>query len=218
MSTPEVIRNVHLASAPFTYSDLDLLQMKIAERVRAGGKGAILISQVAPVITLGKRADDSELLLPKAAYEKAGVQILKTNRGGLATYHGPGQWVLFVVDKVERLTGNAIGVRQVIEGLLRVAVNSIAALGTECIARDGCELGVWSKMEKLASVGIQIDRKVVQHGLCINGFRTAESFLGINPCGLAARPGFCLPDHSRFDELGRAIVSSAKSVFYSKSS
>src|SRR5262249_40919581 len=116
------VRRHRDGSAVWTYSDLDRRQREVAERVRHGGPGALLLSELAPVITVGRRTASSDLLLSAEALGRLGVQKLAVDRGGFATYHGPGQWVLFAVDRLERLTGDRRGVRKAVEGLLGIAL------------------------------------------------------------------------------------------------
>ena len=148
--------------------------------------GALLLSEVAPVITLGRRASRTELLLPEGILHERGIEVLQTDRGGLATYHGPGQWVLFAVDRLERLTGDTRGVRRAVEGLLGIARRVAQTYDPKAEIRGGAETGVWSPSGKLASVGVHIEKGVLLHGLSLNCFRTETSFLGIRPCGLDA--------------------------------
>ncbi len=181
---PEIITRKTSASAPFTYADLDALQKEIAERVLSQDKpGALLLAEVSPVITLGKRGVGGPIL------ESATPQY-ETQRGGLATYHGPGQWVLFCVDRLDRLVGDSRGVRTAVEGLLGVAYRAASQAMTEegrsQLRIDvGDRTGLWIGDQKLASLGVQVSRRVLMHGLAINIHRTPESFLGLpNPCGL----------------------------------
>jgi lipoate-protein ligase B len=213
--------------------------------VRAGGEGAILLAEVAPVITVGRRTPTTDIhaLLSQEQSDECVSDILSgalergrsdrreesrmgmsgsaplypVSRGGLATYHGPGQWVLFVVDDLERLTGHRTGVRRMICSLLQVAkdVGQGIRPDSNIHVREGAEQGVWSARGKFAAVGIQIDRKVVQHGLSINGFRTPESFQGLRPCGLDAPVDFLLSSAEGFEELGRRILRVAEGRFRS---
>src|SRR4051812_22996069 len=112
MSVSVEIRR-HSPDKAWTYELLDRHQRAVAERIRdQEGQGVLLLSELAPVITHGRRTEIGDFLWSQDAYEKAGVQRYATDRGGLATYHGPGQWVLFPVDRLDRLTGNARGVRK----------------------------------------------------------------------------------------------------------
>lgn len=207
-----------------TYAELDRLQREIASRVREGGPGAILLSELAPVITLGKRAlPEKELRLSPAALSHLGIGIYPTDRGGFATYHGPGQWVLFIVDSLERLTGDRRGVRRAVEGLLQVAHRAGSRLVPQLRIREGRETGVWSQRGKVASVGIHIERGVLLHGLSVNGFATPTSFVGLRPCGLdGVVPDYLIQSDTSsrledFERLGEWILEEARVAFTARS-
>ncbi len=203
---------------PWTYSLLDTRQRQVAERARAGGPGALLLSEVDPVITLGRRTPQADLLVPAHELEARGIGVHRTDRGGLATYHGPGQWVLFVVDRLDRLTGDRRGVRRAVEGLLTVGQKVGCSYDPETHVREGCETGVWGSRGKIASVGVHIEGGVLLHGLALNGFATPTSFFGLRPCGLDAMPQFLLQGGPRaaaqaFSGLGERLASEVREVF-----
>ncbi|MBU6374514.1 MAG: hypothetical protein KGQ59_00820 [Bdellovibrionales bacterium] len=201
----------HFSHAPWTYESLDLYQRQIADRLLAqpNSLGRVLISELAPVITLGRRPCGQDVLLSPSELQALGLSLYQTDRGGRATYHGPGQWVIFVVDRLDRMTGDRRGVRRVVEGLLAVA-QSIGErfLGSDVHLRDGDEAGVWTSQGKLASVGVQVHEGILLHGLALNGYRTEQSFRGLRPCGLDVQADFLFRTPSE-DEFLRipALVS-----------
>jgi lipoate-protein ligase B len=196
MSPFEVRR--HSKSDPWTYADLDQRQRVIAEKVSKGESGKFLLSEVAPVITIGRRT-------PASDYELSGSEIFHVDRGGLATYHGPGPWILFPVEKLEKLTGDRRGVRKMVESLLHIAKCVAEGRGASAEIRDGAELGVWTSRGKVAAVGIHVQNGVVLHGLSINGFKTKQSFKGLKPCGLDLPVDYLLESPEDFEDLGREI-------------
>jgi len=201
-----------------TYAELDARQRQVAARVLEGGPGALLLSELRSVITLGRRAmPANELLASPAWLEAQGIGVYEADRGGLATYHGPGQWVLFVVDRLDRLTGgDTRGVRKAVEALL--AVGREVSLGYDSAAaiREGAEAGVWTPRGKVGAVGVQVHQGVLLHGLSLNGYRTSQSFQGLRPCGLDAPVGFLLKEgasEADFVELGTRLLDSAQRRF-----
>lgn len=204
----------HRPESPWTYERLDARQREIAAACRLGEPGALLLSEVAPVITRGRRTAKADLLLSKKALQAQGIDLLETDRGGLATYHGPGQWIAFVVDRLERLTGDSRGVRTAVERLLSIALEVGQLYDPTAEIREGAELGVWTHQGKFASVGVHVERGVLLHGLAINGFCTETSFQGLRPCGLDLPVGFLLKDSSGFASLGEAIVAEAQAHFW----
>lgn len=199
----------------WTYELLDQRQRAIAEEIRShGASGALLLTEVAPVITLGRRTPETDLPLSRADYERLGVSLYPADRGGLGTYHGPGQWVVFCVDFLERLTGDPRGVRKMVEALLDVARLVGESYGVSCEVRSGAEMGVWSKHGKFAAVGVHIENGIVLHGLSVNGFKTPTSFVGLRPCGLDAPVSYLLSDATAFEELGDRIEAEARKRFW----
>jgi lipoyl(octanoyl) transferase len=193
----------HSLESPFTYSDLLLKQEAVFSRVKAGEPGQVLLAEVAPVITLGRTSNEADLGFSLEHYQNLGIQILRTDRGGKATYHGPGQWVVFVVESLERLTGDSKGIRRatdlLLERALQVCSQFRSGRGEQdrvVESRGDCEVGVWNsgQPEKLVSLGLKVNDRILQHGLCFNGFPTPESYAGIRPCGIqGASPGWLIP-------------------------
>ena len=216
---PEVLLQRHSINLPWTYSKLDQKQREIAERVRKGGAGALLLSEVAPVITLGRRTPSTDLLSTPDVYKNRGIQIYETDRGGLATYHGPGQWVVFVVDTLEHLTGDSRGVRKAVCGLLELAQNVARAFGVKTEVRDGAEQGVWTQKGKISAVGVHIEDRVLLHGLSFNVTQTEQSFWGLNPCGLKAPVAYldqvvANEDESLFEQVSKVFALEAMKIFW----
>lgn len=208
----EVYRSTR--SSPFTYADLDRRQQELRERVRAGEPGKILLAEVASVVTLGLRNTFEDLLLDPNSFAAQGVQIYPTSRGGRATYHGPGQWIAFPVESLERLTGDRKGVRKATERLLEAARTVCRERFPRAEIRDGKEAGVWTERGpqggKLAAMGLRFEGGILQHGLALNVFRAPESFVGIRPCGLDAPIAFL--ENGEFSEdvftrWGKALES-----------
>jgi len=178
---------------------LDARQRVVAERVRAGAAGAILFSEVAPVITAGSRTPEADFIASGDELRGRGVDLYHTDRGGLATYHGPGMWLVFAVDSLERMTGDRRGVRAAVEGLLACAVMVCREFGVDAWPGEGARSGLWCPGGKLASLGIRIEKGIVLHGFALNVFRTPGSFYGIRPCGMEASAIAYLAEQCRFD-------------------
>jgi lipoate-protein ligase B len=215
----------HSVSFPWSYRQLDARQRELAELVREKGSQTFLLSEVAPVITYGRRTPSSDILLPSLDTTLSRIETYATDRGGYATYHGPGQWVLFPVGSLERLVGDSRGIQKMIQCLLEIALQVGLRYDSTAHIRAGCELGVWTSRGKFAAAGIHVEQGVVLHGLSINGFRTPESFQGLRPCGLDAPVDFLLKDQvadsatesvlqAEFDLLGQHILKAASDFFW----
>jgi len=223
---PDVTLDVrrHSTSYPWTYEALDRYQREIADGIRkahaeSGRSDAVLLlSELAPVITLGRRTEDSDLLFPKKLLAEKGIEVFPTDRGGLATYHGPGQWVAFVVARLETLTGDPRGVKIAVQGLLEAALEVGRRYDPKAEIRSGCETGVWGARGKFASVGVHVDQGVLLHGLSLNGFQTESSFIGLKPCGLDAPVEYLLgasnvSNDAEFEILGTRLIQALRTRF-----
>jgi lipoate-protein ligase B len=214
---PAIEIHRHSSNDPWTYEALDRRQREIARRVSEGGPGALILSEVSPVITVGRRTPENDLLLDDSTLKKAGIERVTTDRGGLATYHGPGQWVLFPVDRLDRLTGDSRGVRRAVDVLLQIALDVATQFGVKAEIRQEAELGVWSPRGKIAAVGIHIEGRILLHGMSLNVFRTPQSFVGLRPCGLEPAVDFLSqnPDPAAFGRVKDALIESALTRLWS---
>ena len=158
------------------------------------GTDTILLLEHEPVYTIGRLRDRSSLrdsaTLPHPVHE--------INRGGQATYHGPGQLVGYpILDLTPRGKDLHQHLRKLEDALIRTCVRFGVAAGR----RDGLT-GVWVENRKLASIGVGVRKWISMHGFAIN--ITKESlppFFAITPCGIDGVSMSCLED-----EAGREIT------------
>ncbi len=126
-----------------------------------------------PVYTLGRGGDPAHILDP------ADIPVVKTDRGGQVTYHGPGQLVLYALFDLNRL---GIGVRSLVSGLENVAIGVLSQYGIRGQARPDAP-GVYVEGKKIASLGLRIRKGCSYHGLSLNVNMDLTPFTAINPCG-----------------------------------
>jgi len=126
-----------------------------------------------PVFTLGLNASREHLLSP------GDIPVVQVDRGGQVTYHGPGQLMIYPLIDLKRAK---IGVRDLITGLERCAIDLLAGLGIDSVARKDAP-GVYVDHKKVASVGLRIRRGASYHGMALNIDVDLEPFTHINPCG-----------------------------------
>jgi lipoyl(octanoyl) transferase len=126
-----------------------------------------------PVYTLGMNADPAHVLAT------GDIPVLRIDRGGQVTYHGPGQLIVYPLIDLRRAR---LGVRDLITALERTVIELAARHGiqAECRARAP---GVYVAGAKLASVGLRVRRGGSYHGLALNVNMDLAPFAGINPCG-----------------------------------
>ena len=127
-----------------------------------------------PVYTLGLNADPGHLL------EDSDIEVVRIDRGGQVTYHGPGQLVCYVLLDIKRL---GLGVRPLVETLETAVIDTVAAYGVEACARRDAP-GVYVSGRKLAAVGLRIRRGCSYHGIAVNLEMDLAPFKRIRPCGL----------------------------------
>jgi lipoyl(octanoyl) transferase len=128
-----------------------------------------------PVFTLGMNADPAQLLAPGE------IPVLRVDRGGQVTYHGPGQLVVYPLLDLRR---RRLGVRDLVTALERSVIDYAARFGIRAACRARAP-GVYVDGRKLASVGLRIRRGGSYHGLALNVNMDLEPFGRINPCGYA---------------------------------
>ena len=128
-----------------------------------------------PVFTLGLNADAGHVL---AAGD---IPVVKIDRGGQVTYHGPGQLVVYPLIDIRRA---GLGVRDLVTALERAIIDYCASRGIKAECRKNAP-GVYVDGRKIASVGLRIRRGASYHGLAFNVNMELEPFQRINPCGYA---------------------------------
>jgi len=180
--------------APVSYEAGLRLQEECVAAILAGtGGDTILLLEHEPVFTIGRLRDQSSLRDPV----RLPFPVYETNRGGQATYHGPGQWVGYpILDLNARGRDLHQHLRLLEEALIRVC----AGFGVVADRREGLT-GVWVENRKLASIGVGVRKWISMHGFAINITRQClPPFLAITPCGL---DGVSMT--SLESEAGRAI-------------
>lgn len=148
------------------------------------GDEYLLLTEHHPVITLGKHADPSNLLLNEESLRERGVTTHRIERGGDVTFHGPGQLVAYPIIDMRR---HHLGVKDYINLLEECVIRLIAQYGVKGERVEGAS-GVWiSKGEiserKIAAVGVKCSHFVTMHGIALNITTDMTGFQLINPCG-----------------------------------
>ena len=146
-----------------------------------------------PVYTLGMRADTKHLLAP------GDIPVVKIDRGGQVTYHGPGQVVAYVLLDLER---RALTPRALVQALENAVIDTVAGYGIEARARRDAP-GVYVDGAKLAAIGLRVKRHCSYHGLALNVAMDLAPFRGINPCGYAGLEVTDLATLCGIDDLTR---------------
>ena len=157
-----------------------------------------------PVYTLGLNGKSEHLL------NTGEIPVVKCDRGGQVTYHGPGQLVIYTLFDVERLKLNT---RSLVTLLEQAMINTIAQMGIEAVARVDAP-GVYVEGQKIGSIGLRIKKQGCYHGLSLNNAMDLRPFNNINPCGYSGLKvtqlsdlGVMISYKSLSDSLTHAITS-----------
>ncbi len=166
------------------YDDALALQEAAWRACRATGQEVCLALEHPPTVTLGRRADASDLVWSTKQLRARGVDCRRTERGGRATYHAPGQLVLY---PIVSLRGRALGVEHFVWILEDVMLEVAHAVGVDAF-RDPRGRGVWTAHGKLGAVGIRVRDGVSLHGLALNVAVDLAGYQCIAPCGVRGLP------------------------------
>lgn len=181
---PRTLRVLHLGTMSYAKA-LELQQRLVDQRLAEEIPDTLVIVEHPPVITLGRSASDTDILLPRDLLEQRGVEIHRVTRGGLVTYHGPGQLVGYpIVHLYER----AREIKRFIHTLEDVFIDVLGEHYGVSTSHDPHERGVWiGGTRKITAVGIAIVRRVTMHGFAFNVCPDLSHFNWIVPCGIADR-------------------------------
>jgi len=189
------------------YDQAWAVQEEARAAVIAGAPEQLLVVEHPPIITLGRRGDARHVLAPRAP-------VVRVNRGGDVTYHGPGQLVGYpIIDLARR----GRDVDRYLRGLEAVLIAAAARFGVSACRRPGWT-GVFVGGDKLAAIGVGIRRWVTMHGFALNVADLRVEFAAIVPCGLAGvgvtsleqatgrRPALADVETVVVEEFGRAFA------------
>jgi lipoyl(octanoyl) transferase len=183
------------------YREAWQLQKDLLDQRAAGEIGdRLLLLEHDPVLTLGRQADERHVLASRRELARRGIEVIRVERGGEVTYHGPGQLVGY---PILRLGDRGLLVRPLVHALEAAMIETCARLGVDALRRDG-HPGCWidggqaRPFRKIGALGLRIERGVSYHGIALNVDVDLRDFELIDPCG---EPG--LISTSIADELGR---------------
>ena len=162
------------------------LQKRLAAE-RADGRIAdqLLLLEHPRVLTLGRTSDARHILADPATLAARGIEVVRVERGGEVTYHGPGQLVAY---PIIALSARGLMVRPLVRALEAALVATCAALGVAAARRDG-HPGCWCDPDgpdprKIGALGLRIERGVSYHGIALNVTVDLADFELIDPCGM----------------------------------
>jgi len=163
------------------------LQRGLAEQVRTGGGNRsymLLVEHVPPTITLGRAADQGNVIASPEILAAQGIEVHQTTRGGDVTYHGPGQLVGYPIIPLDR---RGRDVHRYLRDVEEVIIRLMGRFDIRAGRVKGLT-GVWVGNEKIAAIGIAVSRRVAYHGFALNVCPNMEHFGLIVPCGITDKP------------------------------
>jgi len=184
-------RFVHLTSPADYRATHRLQETLVGLRARDEIDDVVLLLEHAEVITLGRARGAAASVL-----DAAGISVVEVERGGDATWHGPGQLVAYPILKLE---GARADLHLHLHSLEDAVVNLLAGWGLQG-RRDPRNTGVWlpcddGEVRKVCSIGIACRRWVSWHGLALNLTVDLDRFRAIQPCGFDAAVMTRVADH-----------------------
>jgi len=181
------------------YRETYELQKRLVDERAAGEIGDVLVlTQHEPVITVGRGSDPALL-------ERSDVPVVPIERGGEATYHGPGQLVAYpilLLDEGRR------DLHAYLRDLEEVVIGVLSEFDVEGRRREG-HTGVWIGDRKVSSIGVAVRRWVTFHGFALNLHTDPKAFQGFRPCGLDPEVMTRLADYTELppgNVLGEVLV------------
>ena len=173
------------------------MQRRLHARVTAGElPDLLLLLEHDHVITLGKRGSGADVLADAETLAGLGVEVIATDRGGEATYHGPGQLVGYPVVNLRGGIGGALRYVTALESALESTLAEYGIRGES----ENRPTGVWVGDAKIAAIGVKISRGVSMHGFALNVSTDTSYFDHVVPCGI---PGGRVTSMAL--ELGRPV-------------
>jgi lipoyl(octanoyl) transferase len=182
------------------YRDAWELQHRVVRARAAGLIGdQLILLEHDPVLTLGKHADPAHVRASTPTLTARGVEVVRVERGGEVTYHGPGQLVAY---PILRLADRELLLRPFVRALEAGMIGACAAGGVAAGRRDGLP-GCWCALDteaprKIGALGVRVERGVTYHGIALNVNTDLVMFDLIDACGMPN-----VVSTSIADEVGR---------------
>jgi lipoyl(octanoyl) transferase len=162
------------------------------QRARHGARDAdeiadtLLLVEHEPVLTLGRHALDEHVIADPDELRRRGIEVIRVERGGEVTYHGPGQLVAYPIVRLRELP---VLLRPFVRALELAMADVAGRYGVRAAPRPGYP-GVWIEQDgpaprKLGALGLRVERGISYHGIALNITTRLSDFELIDPCGMA---------------------------------
>ena len=153
-----------------------LLEARVSDKI----EDCLILLQHPPTFTFGRRYKEDNLITNEEYYGSLGFAIYKTDRGGLATYHGPGQIVGYPIIKISTYTKDYYQYLRMLEDVM---IRTLIDFGIAAERNEGYT-GVWVDNAKIGFIGVRMSFGYAMHGFSLNVNNDVSPFNYITPCGI----------------------------------
>lgn len=183
--------------------------------------GKVLLVEHPHVYTLGRNGNENNLLVNALQLQANNTEIIRIDRGGDITYHGPGQVVVYPIIDLESFN---LRLKDYIHNLEEVVIKTIGQYGIKGERLNGAT-GVWIEKDtprarKICAIGVKCSRYITMHGLALNVHTDLRYFNYINPCGFVDKGVTSIEKETAepisFDEVKQLIINNFITVFDSE--
>jgi lipoate-protein ligase B len=181
------------------YNEALAFQKELHAR-RAAGEipDTVIFCEHPPVFTVGKRDSSADFLSSMRAIAEEGIEVVKVERGGRITYHGPGQLVVYFIISLSECR---LGVKEFVRKIEETCMLALSRFGIDAV-RDEEYPGLWAKsprsplckredkggnLKKIVAIGLQISKNISMHGAAVNVSPDMAHYRHIIPCGIKER-------------------------------
>lgn len=174
--------------------------------------GALLILEHNPVLTMGIRTDQTNLLVSKSYLEDNGVELYTSDRGGDITFHGPGQIVAYPILRIKDFK---LKLSEYMHHLEKTVIDTLQNYNIKSYTKKQFP-GVWVNNSKICAIGVKAKRFITYHGLALNITTDKKYFDLINPCGIKEYPISSMEDfidNPNIEEVKTNLIQSFNKVF-----
>ena len=199
---------IKISNKPVAYKEaMDFLEHRV-EKVSANLEDELIwILEHDSVYTKGISAPDKDLLIPNL------FPVIKTNRGGKFTYHGPGQKIVYFVINLNKREKE---IKKFVRNVEKWIISILKDFNISSFA-DSENIGIWIKnndeVNKISAIGIKIKKWIAYHGFSLNVNVNKSDYRGIVPCGILNRGIINISDLSKIPN-DEKINNSIKENFY----
>ena len=172
---------IHSGRVPYEYA-WNIQKRLHSLRVRGAIPDTLWLLEHDPVITLGRKGHDDNILVSFDFLKERDIEVFRVERGGDVTYHGPGQLIGYMFFHI----GGLDGVRPFVRKIEKAIIEVLRELGIDAETREGYT-GVWVGNDKICAIGVAVKDWITFHGFALYVNPIEEHFQYIIPCGLKGK-------------------------------